>query len=80
VKLIAKFPSIVRNAAKDCRPHYIADYLIELATAFSKFYTTSPVLTAPEKEKRARLALVRCTKLVLKNGLELLGIEAPERM
>jgi len=80
VKLIAKFPSIVRNAAKDCRPHYIADYLIDLATAFSKFYTTSPVLTAPEKEKKARLALVRCTKLVLKNGLELLGIETPERM
>jgi arginyl-tRNA synthetase len=56
------------------------DYLIDLATAFSKFYTTSPVLTAPEKEKKARLALVRCTKVVLKNGLELLGIEAPERM
>ena len=80
VKLIAKFPSVVRSAAKDCRPHYIADYLIELAAAFSKFYTTSPVLTAPDKERKARLALVACTKVVLKNGLELLGIEAPERM
>ena len=80
VKLLAKFPSVVRNSAKDCRPHYIADYLIDLATAFSKFYTTSPVLTAPEKEKKARLSLVRCTKRVLKNGLELLGIDAPERM
>jgi len=80
VKLIAKFPSVVRNAAMDCRPHYIADYLIDLSTAFSKFYTTCPVLTAPEKERKARLALVRCTKRVLKNGLELLGIEAPERM
>jgi arginyl-tRNA synthetase len=80
VRLIAKFPSVVRSSAKDCRPHYIADYLIDLATAFSKFYTTSPVLTAPEKERKARLALVRCTKRVLKNGLELLGIEAPERM
>ena len=80
VRLIAKFPSVVRNAAKDCRPHYVADYLIELATAFSKFYTTCPVLTAPEKERKARLALVGCTKRVLKNGLELLGIEAPARM
>lgn len=80
VRLIAKFPSVVRSAAKECRPHYIADYLIDLATAFSKFYTTSPVLTAPEKEKKARLSLVRCTKKVLKNGLELLGIDAPERM
>ncbi|MCX6775928.1 MAG: arginine--tRNA ligase, partial [Candidatus Micrarchaeota archaeon] len=80
VKLIAKFPSVVRSAAKDCRPHYIADYLINLAAAFSKFYTTSPVLTAPDKERKARLALVACTKVVLKNGLELLGIEAPERM
>jgi arginyl-tRNA synthetase len=80
VRLIAKCPSVVRNAAKDCRPHYIADYLIELSTAFSKFYTTCPVLTAPEKERKARLALVGCTKRVLKNGLELLGIDAPERM
>ncbi|MEM3555202.1 MAG: arginine--tRNA ligase [Candidatus Micrarchaeia archaeon] len=80
VKLIAKFPSVVRSAARDCRPHYVADYLIDLATAFSKFYTTCPVLTAPEKERAARLALVRCTKRVLRNGLELLGIEAVERM
>jgi arginyl-tRNA synthetase len=80
IKALAKFPSIVKTAARDYRPHYIAEYLLELATDFSKFYTSCPVLTAPEKEKNARLVLVSCTKRVLKNGLELLGIEAPERM
>lgn len=80
IKTLAKFPSIVKAGARDYRPHFVADYLLELATCFSKFYSSCPVLTAPEKERNARLVLVACTKRVLKNGLELLGIEAPERM
>jgi len=81
IKQLALFPGIAAIAARDYRPHLIADYLLVLAADFSKFYASCPVLQAEdEKAKNARLKLVSCYKQVLKNGLWLLGIDAPERM
>jgi arginyl-tRNA synthetase len=80
VKKLALFPQVAETAAKDFRPHYVADYLLELAADFSKFYTNCPVLKAGEKERALRLKLVSSYKQVLRNGLMLLGIDAPERM
>ncbi len=79
-KLLSKFPIVVERAAREYRPHYIAEYALEVATQFSKFYNVAPVLKAEGELRDARLGLVNATKIVLKNSLGLIGVEAPERM
>jgi arginyl-tRNA synthetase len=81
VKQLAKFPIIIEDACEGCRPHIIPIYLFEVASQFNKFYRDCPVL--PEKNfdlKKARISLVNATRIVLKNGLDILGIIAPEEM
>ncbi len=81
VKLLAKFPEIVREAGEKLQPHLPAFYASELALAFNKFYEAAPVIEAETPELRgARLHLVNCVRIVLRNVLNLLGITAPERM
>lgn len=81
VKLLAQFPKIVEQAAKDMRINYICNYAYELATTFSTFYQFCPVLKAETGEqKNFRLSLVAATKATLKNALSLLGITALEKM
>jgi len=81
VKLLAKFPEVVKEAGRVLGPHLVALYTSELATAFNKFYEVAPVLSAETEElKWARLRLVNCTRIVLKNAMNLLGIPAPEKM
>lgn len=81
VKLLARFPEVVGDAAKDMKPHYICSYVFDLATAFDRFYEFCPVLKAEnEKLKNFRLTLVSATKNVLKNSLNLMGIEPLEKM
>jgi len=81
IKKLARFPIIIDEACEGFKPHIIANYLFEVASQFNQFYRDCPVL--PEKDKKlriSRLALVDATKIVLKNGLHLLGIVAPEEM
>ena len=80
VKKLALFPEMVRRSARDHKPYYLAEYLLELSNSFSRFYTNCPVLKAEGNEKRARLELVKDYKQVVRNGLLLLGVNAPERM
>ena len=80
IKLLAKFPEVVEQAGKDVKPHLIPWYANELASLFNKFYMDHPVLKAEEGIVEERLLLVLAVKQVLRNALELLGIEAPERM
>ncbi|MFZ3077442.1 MAG: arginine--tRNA ligase [Candidatus Aenigmatarchaeota archaeon] len=81
MKKIAQFPNAVADAAKDYSPHIIANYDIELAQAFNTFYNKLSVLKAESKELRdARLKIVDAARTVLKSGLQLLGIDALERM
>ena len=80
VKLLAKFPEIVEQAGRDVKPHLIPWYANELASLFNKFYMDHPVLKAEEGIVEERLLLVLAVKQVLRNALELLGIEAPDRM
>ena len=61
-------------------PNYIATYLFELAQNFNLFYNEIRVLQAEKNVSLARLHLVKSVSLILKNGLALLGIEAPEKM
>jgi len=81
VKLLSEFGDKIDEAIVHYKPHIVAQYLLELARTFSEFYHSSPVLQeTDEQTKKARLLLVDCTRQVLKNGLGLLGIEAPEEM
>lgn len=81
IKTLSRFPIVVRDACLNNRPHLIPSYLFELASQFNQFYRDCPVLKADsEILKKERLALVDSTRIVLRNGLHLLGIDAPEEM
>jgi arginyl-tRNA synthetase len=78
---LARFPEVFLDAAKNLRPNALADYANMLADKFNRFYTKLPVIKAKSHGlSDARLALVDATRIVLRNALKLLGIEAPERM
>lgn len=79
-RLLPKFPEIVAQAAEEFKPNLIANYLYELASRFNSFYAALPVLQAKPEVRAVRLKLVEAVALTLKNGLALLGIEAPEEM
>ena len=75
------FGDAVVSVAEHLQPHRLCTYLFDLAQAFTSFYESCPVLRAPDEATRAsRLALCQLTAEVLQRGLDLLGIEAPERM
>jgi arginyl-tRNA synthetase len=75
------FGAAVLDSAESLRPHRLAGYLYDLAAAFTRFFEGCPVLHAPDDPTRAsRLALCELTASVLARGLDLLGIDAPERM
>jgi len=81
IKTLSRFPIVVRDACLNNRPHLIPSYLFEMASQFNQFYRDCPVLKADsEILKKERLALVDSTRIVLRNGLHLLGIDAPEEM
>ncbi len=80
LKLLAKYPDVLERSARDLRPHYLANYLHDLADAFNKFYESQPVLKAEKRTMAARLRLVDACAVVLKSGLALLGIKAIEKM
>ena len=74
------FPQIIETAAFDLAPHQIAFYLKDLAADFHSYYNASRILVEDEQVKLARLALIVAVAQVLKNGLALLGVSAPEQM
>jgi arginyl-tRNA synthetase len=80
MKALLDYPSLVAGAAEALEPHRVASYLHDTAGKVHLWYHKSHVLNEPEPLMRARLVLVRASQLVLRNGLELLGITAPERM
>jgi len=79
--LLMRFPAAVRDAAASCNPQRVASHVLEVARAFAQFYHDCPVLQAESPGLAAsRLELCRATQTVLRRGLGLLGIEAPEQM
>ena len=81
LNLLKDYPKIVNNAARDYKPSSIANYLLELASTFNKYYQKNPILNAKDKEtKKARLLLINSVSLVLKSALNLLGIETVKKM
>jgi arginyl-tRNA synthetase len=79
-KSIEQFPEIVELSAASFEPHHMGAYLADVAAAFHRFYHAHRVITTDRKRSLARLSLCRGTKIVLANGLSVLGIKAPERM
>lgn len=77
---ISEFPETLTVAAKECAPHTLCFYLKDLAGDFHAFYNAERVLVDDEKVRNARLALLMAARQVLQNGLDLLGVSAPEKM
>jgi arginyl-tRNA synthetase len=81
---LGEFPRVIATAAELREPHRVARYLEELAGTYHRFYDACRVLPRGDEEAtdlhRARLWLVEATRVVLRNGLALLGVSAPERM
>jgi arginyl-tRNA synthetase len=80
IKMIAGYPDVVISCAADLEPHRISFYLLELATAFHRFYNKNRVISDDGRVTTARLILVVAVKQVLANALDLMGIGAPESM
>lgn len=80
IKLIAEFPEVIRRAAEKYEPFLITRHVTALAQAFNKFYYDIRILDEDAQATAARLELVRATATVIKTGLGLLGIHAPDRM
>jgi arginyl-tRNA synthetase len=86
VKLLLHFPKLVAAAADRHAPHLVCDYVEEVASAVNSWYHAGNldpslrVVGVPEPLSRARLVMARAVQIVLKNGLSILGVSAPERM
>ncbi|HAW08369.1 MAG TPA: arginine--tRNA ligase [Bacteroidetes bacterium] len=80
IKKIADFPEIIFESYKTLEPHIICDYLYDLAGIFHQFYHNCRILQESDPLRQARLHLANTTRITLKNGLQILGISAPEKM
>ncbi len=84
LRALAEFPRVVAAAAQLREPHRVARYLEDTASSFHRFYDACRVLPQGDEEfsalHGARLVLVSATRTVFQNGLDLLGVSAPERM
>ncbi len=80
IRMLYDFPDIVVDAMEKNEPFYITRQIVEIAKAFNTFYNSTQIITDDEEAKKTRLALVYSTKTVIKTGLGLLGIDAPNKM
>lgn len=80
LKTMSGFPQVLQNSALDLAPHKIIFYLMELAGQLHSYYNKHKVLTEDEPLSKARLCLIRALQVVLKNGLDIVGLSAPKRM
>ena len=79
-KLIYRLPQVVAEAGEKYEPSIVTRHIVDIAQSFNRFYHDEHILTDNQEERVAKLALVMAAKTAIKNGLALLGMEAPERM
>ena len=79
-KLLEGFPETIKAAALQFEPQIIASYLLKIAGIFNTYYQNVRIITEGESSTKAKMLLVKCTQIVLREGLGLLGIRAPEQM
>jgi arginyl-tRNA synthetase len=80
IKELLDFPEKLQNVAGNYEPHWIITYLNDVATAFTRFYDNCRIIGQEKELATARMNLARATQTVLRNGLTVLGITAPEKM
>jgi arginyl-tRNA synthetase len=80
VKAVLSFPEVLESCAMTHEPHRLAEYLQALAGTFHSFYGVHRVVGDDARVSAARLALVKSVQIVIRNGLSVLGVSAPERM
>ncbi len=78
--LVSRYPEVINVAARMCEPHQVAYYLRELATGLHSYYNAVTLLCEQHTLRHARLCLLKSVRQVLCNGLQLLGVSAPESM
>lgn len=79
-KMMYQFPEVVERAGDEYSPHYIATYLIELSSSFNTFYAKGKIVDKEDINSSYKVALTEAFTIIMKNGLNLLGISAPEKM
>ena len=80
IRKIDEFPEMIKTATQELAPHQVANFLKDCAADLHGYYNDTKFLVDNEVEKRGRLALIYAVQNILKNGLYLLGISAPEKM
>lgn len=80
LKVIDRYPAVIKDAAEKLEPSVIARYSMDLAQTFNKFYHECQIMVEDENVKTARVNVVKITKSILKDALRLLGISCPEQM
>ncbi len=80
IKQMARYPDVIKNCAEFMEPHRLTFYLMNLASSFHSYYNKHKVLTETPDLTRGRLYLILAVQKVIKNGLSLLGVTAPEKM
>lgn len=80
IRLLWQFPYVIKSCGVTLEPHGLVAYLQDLAKTFHSFYDKHRVITDDAKLTKARLFLVNCTRIILANGLTLLGVSAPKKM
>ncbi|MHB8837135.1 MAG: DALR anticodon-binding domain-containing protein, partial [Candidatus Methylomirabilia bacterium] len=80
IKRLAGYPEVLAVCTRTLEPQPLANYLVGLAAAFHGYYNRVRVVTEDEAASSARLALVRAVGIVLRNGLDVMGVSAPDQM
>ena len=80
IKRLAQYPQVIESAARNREPHQVAYYLKDVATDFHSFYNRERILDCDEPVRSARLNLIDTVRQVLANGLDVMGISAPQTM
>ncbi|CAK7031228.1 MAG: Arginine--tRNA ligase [Peptostreptococcus russellii] len=80
LKVLETFNKSIMLAMSKNEPHIVTRFVLDLAQAFNKFYHNRPILVDDEELRKARLALVECTRQTIENALKLLGMQAPIKM
>ena len=80
LKLLAKYPEEISDAAETFEPHKISTFLLRLAQSYHRFYAEQRVLSDDEIKTQTNLALCHAVRITIKNGLRILGVSAPESM
>ncbi len=79
-RLLARYPETVERAWLELAPHHVGNYLMDLAGAFNSFYAAAPIVKKDDPESPLKISVAKAFSIVMRNGLNILGIKAPERM